>query len=143
MNKRTLGNTDLQTAPLVFGGNVFGWTLNEQESFDILDKVFEAGINTIDTANSYSHWVKGNSGGESESIIGKWMKDRGNRDEVTVITKVGSAMGGDHTNLSKDYILQEADKALKRLQVEQIDLYLSHWDDERVPVGRRSAPIKN
>jgi aryl-alcohol dehydrogenase-like predicted oxidoreductase len=134
MEKRRLGNTDIQTAPIVFGGNVFGWTLNEQESFDMLDEVFGAGFNTIDTANSYSHWVEGNSGGESEAIIGKWMKDRGNRDEVTVITKVGSAMGGDHPDLSEDYILQAADKSLQRLQVDQIDLYLSHWDDERTPV---------
>lgn len=134
MKKLPLGNTDLKTAPIVFGGNVFGWTLNEQESFKMLDDLLEAGFNTIDTANSYSHWVEGNSGGESESIIGKWMKDRGNREEVNIITKVGSAMGAEHTDLSEGYILEEAENSLRRLQIEQIDLYLSHWDDERTPV---------
>lgn len=128
------GNTDIKVPPIVFGGNVFGWTLNEKESFKMLDRLFEIGFNTIDTANSYSHWAEGNSGGESETIIGKWMKERGNRNEITIITKVGSAMGGDQTDLSKDYILQEADNALRRLQTGQIDLYLSHWDDETTPV---------
>lgn len=136
MDKQTLGNTDLQTAPIVFGGNVFGWTLNEQESFDMLDKVFEAGFNTIDTSSSYSHWVEGNSGGESETIIGKWMKSRGNRNEVNIITKVGSNPAGDDRDLSKEHILHTAEESLKRLQVDQIDLYLSHWDDEITPVEK-------
>lgn len=134
METKLLGNTDLHIPPIVFGGNVFGWTLNEQESFAMLDMLFDAGFNAIDTANSYSHWAEGNSGGESEAIIGKWMKKRGNRDEMTIITKVGSAMGGDHTNLSEDYVLEQADESLRRLQTNYIDLYLSHWDDETTPV---------
>ncbi|HLR32137.1 MAG TPA: aldo/keto reductase [Fodinibius sp.] len=134
MDTKPLGNTDLQIPPIVFGGNVFGWTLNEKESFRMLDMLLEAGFTTIDTANSYSHWVGSNSGGESETIIGKWMKNRGTRDKMTIITKVGSAMGGEHTNLSFDYILQEAEKSLDRLQTDHIDLYLSHWDDKNIPV---------
>src|SRR5699024_9927119 len=134
MDTKPLGNTDLQIPPIVFGGNVFGWTLNEKESFRILDMLLEAGFTTIDTANSYSHWVGSNSGGESETIIGKWMTKRGTRDKMTIVTKVGSAMGGEHTNLSFDYILQEAEKSLGRLQTDHIDLYLSHWDDKNIPV---------
>jgi len=135
MNTKQLGNTDINIPSIVFGGNVFGWTLNKEESFKILDQAFEAGINTIDTANSYSHWVGGNSGGESEEIIGQWMQERNNRDEINIITKVGSAKGGAHTNLSYDYILKEAEGSLKRLQIDQIDLYLSHWDDKNIPVA--------
>ena len=131
---KRLGNTNLHVPPIIFGGNVFGWTLSEQESFTMLDDLFKAGFTAIDTANSYAHWAEGNSGGESETIIGKWMKDRGNRDEITIITKVGSAMGGDHTDLSEGHIFEQADASLKRLQIDQIDLYLSHWDDETTPV---------
>lgn len=134
MKKRRLGNTDLYTAPIVFGGNVFGWTLNEKESFEMLDEILASGFNTIDTADVYSRWADGNQGGESETIIGKWMKDRGNRDQVTIITKVGADMGQGHKDLTEEYILKAADASLKRLQVEQIDLYLTHWDDNRTPV---------
>jgi aryl-alcohol dehydrogenase-like predicted oxidoreductase len=134
MNKKPLGNTNLSTAPIVFGGNVFGWTLNEQESFHMLDKLFDAGFRTIDTADVYSRWVDGNEGGESETIIGKWMKERGNREKVTIITKVGSDMGQGSKDLSEDYILQAAEQSLERLQIEQIDLYLTHWDDDTTPV---------
>src|SRR5699024_6185344 len=134
MEKQSLGNTDIIIPPIVFGGNVFGWTLGEKESFHILDLLFDAGFNTIDTSNSYSHWVGSNSGGESETIIGKWMKERGRFNDMNIITKVGSAMGGEHTNLSYDYILQEAEGSLKRLQIEQIDLYMSHYDDKDIPV---------
>ncbi|SMO63963.1 Aldo/keto reductase family protein [Gracilimonas mengyeensis] len=134
MELRKLGNTDIQTAPIVFGGNVFGWTLNEKESFEILDAFVELGFNTIDTADSYSHWADGNEGGESETIIGKWLKDRGIRDEVNIITKVGSDVGQGQKDISEEHILKAVDDSLERLQIEQIDLYLTHWDDDRTPV---------
>jgi aryl-alcohol dehydrogenase-like predicted oxidoreductase len=132
LQKRPLGRTDLEIAPLVFGGNVFGWTADEKTSFDMLDRFFDAG-NAIDTADSYSRWVPGNSGGESEVIIGKWMKRRGNRDRIVVITKVGSDMGQGRIDLSPLYIERAIDASLKRLQVETVDLYLSHWADPTVP----------
>ncbi len=133
MQKRRLGRTDLEIAPLVLGGNVFGWTADEKTSFDILDRFVDAGLNAIDTANSYSRWVPGNKGGESETIIGKWMKSRGNRDKVVVITKVGSDMGQGKTDLSAAHIAKAVEDSLARLQVDAIDLYLSHWPDEAVP----------
>ncbi|SFH29879.1 aldo/keto reductase [Pontibacter chinhatensis] len=134
MNKRKLGNTSLQTSPIVVGANVFGWTLNEKESFAILDEAFEAGFNTIDTADAYSRWAEGNKGGESETIIGQWMKERGNRDQVVVITKVGSDMGQGHKDISEKYILKAAEDSLRRLQTDHIDLYFTHWDDDKTPV---------
>ena len=100
MQKRRLGRTDLEIAPLVLGGNVFGWTADEKTSFALLDRFVDAGLNAIDTADVYSRWVPGNTGGESETIIGKWMKARGNRDKVVVITKVGSDMGQGKQDLS-------------------------------------------
>ena len=133
MQKRRLGRTDLRIAPLVFGGNVLGWTVDEKTSFDLLDRFAGAGFNTIDTADSYSNWVPGNSGGESETIIGNWMKQRGNRDRMIIVTKVGSDMGGGKNGLSARYIEQAADASLKRLQTDCIDLYLSHWPDPSVP----------
>ena len=133
MQKRRLGRTDLRIAPLVFGGNVLGWTVDEKTSFDLLDRFADAGFNTIDTADSYSNWVPGNSGGESETIIGNWMKQRGNRDRMIIVTKVGSDMGGGKNGLSARYIEQAADASLKRLQTDCIDLYLSHWPDPSVP----------
>lgn len=133
MQTRQLGKTNIHTAPLILGGNVFGWTIDEQQSFDILDAFTDAGFNMIDTANSYSRWVRGHKGGESETIIGKWMKQRGNRDKIIVTTKVGSDMGNG-TDLSYDYILRAADESLERLQTDYIDLYLSHFDDEKTPV---------
>ncbi|MHC2992170.1 alcohol dehydrogenase [Pontibacter sp. HJ8] len=134
MKQRRLGNTELHTAPIVLGGNVFGWTLNEQESFGILDEFVNLGFNTVDTADAYSRWAQGNEGGESETIIGNWMKARGNRDEVTIITKVGSDMGQGHKDISAKHILKAADDSLRRLQTDHIDLYLTHWDDEKTPV---------
>lgn len=134
MNKRKLGNTSLQTSPIVVGANVFGWTLNEKESFAILDEAFEAGFTTIDTADAYSRWAEGNKGGESETIIGQWMKERGNRDQVVVITKVGSDMGQGHKDISEKYILKAAEDSLRRLQTDHIDLYFTHWDDDKTPV---------
>ncbi|WPP53025.1 aldo/keto reductase [Catalinimonas niigatensis] len=134
MERRKLGNTDLQTAPIVFGGNVFGWTLDENQSFQILDDFIGAGFNAIDTADVYSRWVEGNKGGESETIIGKWMKTRGNRDDITLITKVGADMGQGHKDLTESYILKAVDRSLQRLQTDHIDLYFTHWDDDRTPV---------
>ncbi|MEQ1945117.1 aldo/keto reductase [Mesorhizobium sp. VNQ89] len=133
MQKRRLGRTDLDIAPLVLGGNVFGWTADEKTSFDILDRFVDAGLNAVDTADVYSRWVPGNKGGESETIIGNWMKSRKNRDKVVVITKVGSDMGQGRTDLSASHIARAVEDSLKRLQVEAIDLYLSHWPDDTVP----------
>ena len=133
MQKRRLGQTDLSIAPLVLGGNVFGWTADEKTSFDLLDRFFDAGLNAIDTADAYSRWVSGHTGGESETIIGKWMKRRGNREEVVVITKVGSDMGQGKKDLSAAYIEKAIDASLKRLQTDAVDLYLSHWPDPATP----------
>ncbi|MER8547170.1 aldo/keto reductase [Mesorhizobium sp. M1169] len=133
MQKRRLGRTDLSIAPLVLGGNVFGWTADEKTSFDLLDRFVDAGLDAIDTADSYSRWIAGHQGGESETIIGKWMKSRGNRDKVVVITKVGSDMGQGKRDLSAAYIENAIDASLKRLQVDSVDLYLSHWPDPATP----------
>lgn len=134
MQKRPLGRTGLDIAPLVFGGNVFGWTADEKTSFSLLDAFTGAGFNAIDTADVYSSWAPGNKGGESETIIGNWLKQSGRaRDSVVLITKVGSDMGQGHRDLSKKWILQEVEVSLKRLQTDHIDLYLSHWPDERTP----------
>jgi len=133
LQKRRLGQTDLSIAPLVLGGNVFGWTADEKTSFGLLDRFFDAGLNAIDTADAYSRWVSGHTGGESETIIGKWMKRRGNREEVVVITKVGSDMGQGKKDLSAAYIEKAIDASLKRLQIDAVDLYLSHWPDPTTP----------
>jgi aryl-alcohol dehydrogenase-like predicted oxidoreductase len=132
--KRRLGNSDLYVAPLAFGGNVFGWTVNEADSFRLMDAFVEGGGDLIDTADSYSHWAPGNKGGESETIIGKWMKTRGNRNKVVLATKVGSAMGTGKKDISKKYILWEVEQSLMRLQTDHIDLYQTHWDDNVTPV---------
>jgi len=136
MEKRKLGNTDLYTAPIVFGGNVLGWTVDEKQSFEILDHFIGMGFNAIDTADVYSRWAKGNEGGESETIIGKWMKERGNRDQILLITKVGWDMGQGH-DISGDYILEAADRSLKRLQTDYIDLYFTHIDDDKTHVEEK------
>jgi len=133
LQKRRLGLTDLSIAPLVLGGNVFGWTADEKTSFDLLDRFADAGLNAVDTADVYSRWAPGNKGGESETIIGKWMKSRGNRDKIVVITKVGSDMGQGRRDLSAAYIEKAVDASLKRLQTDVIDLYLSHWPDPATP----------
>ncbi|QRM53911.1 aldo/keto reductase [Sinorhizobium sp. BG8] len=134
MQKRTLGRTDLQIAPLVFGGNVFGWTADEATSFDLLDGFVGGGFNAIDTADVYSRWAPGNSGGESETIIGKWLKRSAvPRDKVVIITKVGSDMGQGRTDLSRKWIVKAVEDSLKRLQTDHIDLYLSHWPDDSTP----------
>jgi len=133
MERRRLGRTDLSIAPLVLGGNVFGWTADEKTSFDLLDRFLAAGLNAIDTADSYSTWVPGNKGGESETIIGNWMKSRKNRDKVVIVTKVGSDMGQGKKDLSAAWIEKESEASLRRLQADVIDLYLSHWPDPTVP----------
>lgn len=133
MEKRRLGRTDLAIAPLVLGGNVFGWTADEKTSFELLDRFVGAGLNAVDTADAYSRWVPGNKGGESETIIGKWMKSRGNRQNVVVVTKVGSDMGQGKKDLSAAYIEKAAEDSLKRLGTDYIDLYLSHWPDPDTP----------
>ena len=134
MNRRKLGNTGFDVAPLAFGGNVFGWTVDEATSFHLLDAFVDAGFNLIDTADSYSRWVTGHQGGESETIIGRWIAARGCHDDVVIATKVGSDMGLGRKCLRKDYILQAAEASLRRLQVDAIDLYQSHWDDETTPL---------
>ncbi len=133
MQRRKLGKTGFEVAPLALGGNVFGWTVDEPTSFGLLDAFVEAGCNLIDTADSYSRWVPGHQGGESETIIGRWIARRGRHDDVVVATKVGSDMGLGHKCLRKEYILRAAEQSLRRLQVEAIDLYQSHWDDETTP----------
>jgi aryl-alcohol dehydrogenase-like predicted oxidoreductase len=134
MEKRKLGNTDIEVAPIAFGGNVFGWTIQEETSFEILDKFTEQGFNLIDTADVYSKWNPGNQGGESETIIGKWMKSRKNRDQVVISTKVGGDMGSGRKGLSKDYVVTAVEASLTRLQTDYIDLYFSHFDDLETPV---------
>ncbi|MET1029092.1 MAG: aldo/keto reductase [Dongiaceae bacterium] len=139
MEKRRLGQSDLHIAPLVFGGNVFGWTVDEATSFILLDAFVAAGFNTIDTADVYSTWAPGHQGGESETIIGKWLKERGGRDKVVIATKVGSDMGNGRRGLSKAYILKAVEDSLRRLQTDYIDLYQSHTDDEAAPQEETAA----
>ncbi|MBT8295396.1 MAG: aldo/keto reductase [Gramella sp.] len=132
MNK--LGNTSLDYPPIVFGGNVFGWTANEKESFYLMDRILEMGINMIDSADVYSRWVPGNKGGESERIIGKYLKERGSRHKFIITTKVGSNMQqGGPKDISKAHIMEAIDDSLKRLQTDYVDLYFTHWDDDKTP----------
>lgn len=138
MEKRKIKNTDLMVAPINFGGNVFGWTLDEKQSFDILDQFAEAGFNFIDTADTYSWWVNG-TGGQSEEIIGKWMKSRANRNDIILATKVGSETKEHGYDISKKHILKSVDESLKRLQTDHIDLYYTHFDDDTTPVEETLA----
>ena len=133
LTKRKLGSSGLDIAPLVFGGNVFGWTADEATSFALLDAFVEAGFDAIDTADAYSRWVPGHSGGESEVIIGKWLKARGRRDDVKILTKVGSDMGQGHNDLSPAWIETAVEASLRRLQTDYIDLYQTHWPDPKTP----------
>ena len=126
MSKRRLGQTDLEIEPLVFGGNVLGWTIDEPTAFKVLDAYVDAGFTAIDTSDSYGK-------GKSETILGNWMKARGNRGKVLVFTKVGSDMGQGHKDLSAKWIEEEVDASLKRLQTDHIDLYQSHWPDPNTP----------
>ncbi|MEH6695872.1 MAG: aldo/keto reductase [Hyphomonas sp.] len=130
MQMRALGKSGLKTAPLVLGGNVFGWTADKATSFDILDALIDAGFNAVDTANVYSRWVPGHSGGESETVIGEWFAAHGKRDKTLLITKVGMDMGEGGKGLKADYIVKACEASLKRLQTDHIDLYLSHSPDE-------------
>lgn len=134
MKKRQLGNTDLYIYPIAFGGNVFGWTLDEKKSFEILNHFTEAGFNFIDTADVYSRWAPGNAGGESERIIGKWLKEKKNRHDIVLTTKVGSDMGDGKKGLKKAYILKAIEDSLQRLQTDYLDLYQTHFDDVETPV---------
>ncbi len=135
MKTKKLGNSDLNVAPLAFGGNVFGWTVDEATSFQLLDGFVAAGFNFIDTADMYSKWVPGHHGGESETIIGKWLKLRGGRDKLVIATKIGMEMGAEKKGLAKAYILRGVEDSLKRLQTDYIDLYQSHIDDADTPLG--------
>lgn len=133
LQQRPLGGTGFSIAPLVLGGNVFGWTADERTSFDILDAFVDAGFDAIDTADSYSTWVPGHTGGESETIIGRWLaRDPSKRDRVRILTKVGSGMPqtGGAKSLARKWIVHEVDESLRRLQVDVIDLYQAHWPDQ-------------
>ncbi len=134
MQKRRLGRTDLDIAPLVLGGNVFGWTADEKTSFALLDAFVDAGFDFIDTADTYSRWVPGHEGGESEAIIGKWLKSRGSRNKVVIATMVGMDMGPAGKGLTAAHIRKSVDQSLKRLQTDRIDLYYSHKDDPDTPL---------
>jgi aryl-alcohol dehydrogenase-like predicted oxidoreductase len=131
MQKHTIGTSDLQVAPLVFGGNVFGWTTDERTSFSILDTFVDHGLNFIDTADSYSQWAEGHQGGESETIIGKWFKESGKRDKIVLATKVG--MLRTRPGLSAANIEAAVNDSLRRLQTDYIDVYFSHLDDDKTP----------
>lgn len=132
--KRKIGKSELEVVPFALGGNVFGWTANEKESFDILDKYADAGFDFIDTADIYSAWVPGNKGGESETIIGNWLKKSGKRNQFIIATKVGAQISESHRGLKKAYIVAEVEESLKRLQTDYIDLYFTHFDDLSTPV---------
>ncbi len=134
MIRRALGNSGLQVGPLAFGGNVFGWTADEPTSFKLLDAFLAAGMNLIDTADAYSRWIPGHKGGESETIIGNWLQQRGGRDKVVIATKVGVEMGPEDKGLSRAYILRAVDRSLGRLKTDYIDLYQSHRDDAETPL---------
>jgi aryl-alcohol dehydrogenase-like predicted oxidoreductase len=134
LEKRALGKSGYKIAPLVFGGNVLGWTIDQTKSFDVLDAFMASGFDCIDTADVYSRWKPGNTGGESETILGHWFKARGNRSKVILATKVGMEMGPEKKGLSKAYILKGVEDSLKRLQTDYIDLYQSHRDDMVTPV---------
>jgi aryl-alcohol dehydrogenase-like predicted oxidoreductase len=133
MLKRRLGRTDLDVSVLCFGGNVFGWTTDPAQSAVVLDAFVEAGGNFVDSADVYSRWVPGNHGGESETILGQWMKDRGNRADIVVATKLGSPMGEGKQGLSRQYMVRAVEDSLKRLQTDYIDLYQAHRDDPETP----------
>jgi len=134
VEKRKLGNSGLEVGPLVFGGNVFGWTVDQARGSELLDRFVNAGFNMIDTADVYSNWIPGNQGGESESIIGNWLKQSGKRDRVLIATKSGLDMGNGRKGLSRKHILRSADESLARLQTDYIDLYQSHTEDTETPL---------
>jgi aryl-alcohol dehydrogenase-like predicted oxidoreductase len=134
MEKRKLGNSGMEVAPLSFGGNVFGWTVDEPTGFKLLDAFVDAGFNLIDTADVYPKWAPGCQGGESEALIGKWLERSGRRKDVLIATKVGMELAPDRKGLSKAYILRSAEESLRRLRTDHIDLYQSHKDDPTTPL---------
>src|SRR5665213_973743 len=134
MEKREIGTSGIKVYPFAFGGNVFGWTIDQKESFKVLDGFTDAGLDFIDTADVYSSWAPGNKGGESETIIGNWLKKSGKRDKVIIATKVGKPMGPGKKGLSKKYITQAVEDSLRRLQTDHINLYQSHSDDKDTPL---------
>lgn len=134
MEKRELGKSGIEVAPICFGGNVFGWTADKKQSFKLLDAFVDAGFDFIDTADTYSWWVPGNSGTESETILGEWLAQRNNRDTIILSTKVGSQNNEHPVNVSKEFILKNVEGSLRRLKTDYIDLYQTHFDDEHTPV---------
>lgn len=134
MEQRELGSSGIKTAPLIFGCNVFGWTVKGTGTALLLDAFLDAGFNAVDTADVYSAWAPGNQGGESETEIGNWLKQSGKRDKVIIATKVGAELSADKRGLKKDYIIKAAEASLTRLQTDYIDLYQSHYDDAGTPV---------
>lgn len=141
MDRRRLGNSGLEIAPLVLGGNVFGWTADEPTSHALLDRFADAGLDAIDTADVYSSWVPGHRGGESETIIGNWLARRGGRDRIVIATKVGWGRRGGG-GLARRYILECAEASLKRLRTDYIDLYQAHADDEATPIEETLAAFR-
>lgn len=139
MIKRRLGNSNLEIGPLVFGGNIFGWTADEPTSFKLLDAFVASGLNLVDTADVYSKWAPGNHGGESETIIGNWLAKRGGRDKVLIATKLGVEMGPGEQGLSRAYIFREVERSLARLKTDYIDLYQAHKDDTETPMEETFA----
>ena len=134
MDMRKLGRSDLSIAPLMLGGNVFGWTADPATSFAILDAFVDAGFNAVDTADVYSRWAPGHRGGESETVLGDWIKASGKRDKIVLATKLGMDMGGEDKGLSAAYMVRAVEASLKRLQTDHIDLYQSHRDDTDTPL---------
>jgi aryl-alcohol dehydrogenase-like predicted oxidoreductase len=134
MQKRQLGKSSLQVPILCLGGNVFGWTVDERESFRLLDAALDAGLNFIDTADVYSRWVNGHEGGESETVLGKWFARSGRRSQVVLATKLGFEMGDNKKGLSRKYIAEAVEASLRRLQTDYIDLYQAHTDDKETPL---------
>jgi aryl-alcohol dehydrogenase-like predicted oxidoreductase len=134
MQKRQLGKSSLQVPILCLGGNVFGWTVDERESFRLLDAALDARLNFIDTADVYSRWVGGHEGGESETVLGKWFARSGRRSQVVLATKLGFEMGDNKKGLSRKYIAEAVEASLRRLQTDYIDLYQAHTDDKETPL---------
>jgi aryl-alcohol dehydrogenase-like predicted oxidoreductase len=134
MQKRKIANTTLEVPVIMLGGNVFGWTVDEAASFRLLDAAFDAGLNFIDTADVYSRWIPGHVGGESETILGKWIARSGKRDKVVIATKLGMDMGDGKQGLSAKYMVEAVEASLRRLQTDHIDLYQSHKDDDKTPL---------
>jgi aryl-alcohol dehydrogenase-like predicted oxidoreductase len=142
MQKRKLGNSGLEIVPLVLGGNVFGWTADEATSFQLLDAFVAAGLNAIDTADVYSAWVPGHKGGESETVIGNWLKARGGRDKVVIATKVGWDKKDTGGGLTRAHIVSKAEASLTRLQTDHIDLYQAHYFDKSTPIEESLAAFQ-